>query len=76
MQHESGRQIEKRGEKVAERVRQAQGEEDQMGRMNDGKMMREMRGARGGSRKAELDPLKTNTLITTLHGKPRSCALT
>lgn len=47
-----------------------------MGRMNDGKMMREMRGARGGSRKAEVDPLKTNTLIMTLHGKPQSLALT
>lgn len=47
-----------------------------MGRMNDGKMMREMRGARDGSREAGLDPLKTNTLITTLHGEPQSLSLT
>lgn len=61
-------------ERQAEKERHR--EKDQMGRMNDGKMMREMRGARGGSRKAEVDPLKTNTLIMTLHGKPQSLALT
>lgn len=59
-------------EKVAEsetvRERERHSEKDQMGRMNVGKMMREMRGAGGGSRTAEPDPSKTNTLITTLHG--------
>lgn len=69
-----------REEKVAQREtgreRKRHREKDQMGRMNDGKMMREMRGARGRSRKAELDPLKTNTLIMTLHGKPLSPSLT
>lgn len=38
--------------------------------MTDGKMMREMRGTLGGSRKAALSPLKTKTLIVTEQSTP------
>lgn len=38
--------------------------------MTDGKMMREMRGTLGGSRKAALGPLKTKTLIVTERTTP------
>lgn len=75
MQH-TGRKTKNKGEKIAEREtgrkKKRGAHRDQIGRMNDGKMMREMRGIWGGSRKAALDPLKTKTLIMTLHGKHQS----